>query len=451
MSTNNTQILPSITAEDWMNLGSIKHLAAENNLKGFNQDFIPPRFTDPNYVMPDKGNVLFVLNIVMVSIVFVVVALRYYARVFIAGGLGADDVAIGFAVLSFIGSCSLYCFSVKTGGFGRHIYDLDSETICNLLKETYIMPILYNVGVFFIKLSLLLFYRRLFGPNRLLQRLVIIFIIFQVIYTVGSTGGLIFICSPVYAWWYVSLRATKCPDFIKTMTIFLSLRAVSVFTDVLVLLLPMKMLWDLKIPVRQKLGLGVVFGLGIMACVTATLRLAYLPRLLTTVDVSWHVIPVAICDVLEQSLGIITASLPALTAIIAKFRGSVKPARKCPGTNNPDSACESTTSFIGRTKPECLLPTHGRIDSVGNFGHNASAREINTPSPPEFDFLSVAYDPDNVNMGFAVRSWVTGPERKSGGWWRRVRGDSSEENLVRGFDGISKTTTVEMKVDRRIV
>lgn len=88
---------------------------------------------------------------------------------------------------------------------------------------------------------------------------------------------------------------------------------------------------------------------------------------------------------------------------------------------------------------------------MGNFGHNASTREKNTPSPPEFDFLSVAYDPDNVNMGFAVRSWVTGPERKSGGWWRRVRGDSSEEDLVRGLDGISKTTTVEMKVDRRIV
>lgn len=99
MSTNNTQILPSITAEDWMNLKSIKHLAAENNLKGFNQDFIPPRFTDPNYVMPDKGNTLFVLNIVMVSVVFVVVGLRYYARVFIAGGLGADDVAIGLAVV----------------------------------------------------------------------------------------------------------------------------------------------------------------------------------------------------------------------------------------------------------------------------------------------------------------------------------------------------------------
>lgn len=110
------------------------------------------------------------------------------------------------------------------------------------------------------------------------------------------------------------------------------------------------------------------------------------------------------------------------TNLPRRFRGSVKPARKCTGTNNPDSACESTTSFIEQTKPETLLPTHGRTGSMGNFGHNASTREKNTPSPPEFDFLSVAYDPDNVNMGFAVRSWVTGPERKSGSWWRRVRG-----------------------------
>lgn len=76
------------------------------------------------------------------------------------------------------------------------------------------------------------------------------------------------------------------------------------------------------------------------ACVTSVVRLAYLPRLLLSVDVSCmssaesfylqnevgranrssgKVVPVAMLDVVEQSLGIITASLPALTAFIAKY------------------------------------------------------------------------------------------------------------------------------------
>lgn len=77
------------------------------------------------------------------------------------------------------------------------------------------------------------------------------------------------------------------------------------------------------------------------SCVTSVVRLAYLPRLLLSVDVSCmcqaekpsdipdevsranrslgKVVPVAMLDIVEQSLGIITASLPALTAYVAKY------------------------------------------------------------------------------------------------------------------------------------
>lgn len=129
---------------------------------------------------------------------------------------------------------------------------------------TYVMPILYNVGVFFIKLSHLLFYRRLFGQARTLQRMVKVLVAFQVMYTVAHCLGLVFVCRPVAAWWTLSLRADHCPGFSQTMIIYVSLRSVSVFADVVGLLLPMKMLRDLKIPTRHKAGLGVIFGLGIM-------------------------------------------------------------------------------------------------------------------------------------------------------------------------------------------
>lgn len=126
------------------------------------------------------------------------------------------------------------------------------------------MPILYNINVFFIKLSLLLFYRRLFGQDRKLQLLVKALILFQAIYTLGHCIGLMFICRPVQAWWIITLRVDHCPKFLDTMIIYVCLRSVSVFTDLLVLCLPMGMLWGLKIPRRQKARLAVIFGLGIM-------------------------------------------------------------------------------------------------------------------------------------------------------------------------------------------
>lgn len=126
------------------------------------------------------------------------------------------------------------------------------------------MPILYNLNVFFIKLSVLLFYRRLFGEDQTLQRLVKVLIFFDATFTVGYCFGLISICQPVQAWWVLTLRVDHCPGFSKTMAIYVSLRSISVFTDLLVLCLPMKMLWDLRIPLKQKAGLAVIFGLGIM-------------------------------------------------------------------------------------------------------------------------------------------------------------------------------------------
>jgi hypothetical protein len=43
------------------------------------------------------------------------------------------------------------------------------------------MPLIYTMGVFSIKLSVLLFYRRLFGPNRFMQRIIAAFVWYEVV------------------------------------------------------------------------------------------------------------------------------------------------------------------------------------------------------------------------------------------------------------------------------
>lgn len=126
------------------------------------------------------------------------------------------------------------------------------------------MPILYNFGVFFIKLSILLLYQRLFGHHTKLQRWIIGLIAFQACYTVAFSLVLAFICTPAKAWWEPSLRADHCPSFAHTMAIYVSLRSISVSTEILVLCLPMKIVWGLMMPVSQRMKLVVLFLLGLM-------------------------------------------------------------------------------------------------------------------------------------------------------------------------------------------
>lgn len=103
------------------------------------------------------------------------------------------------------------------------------------------MPILYNFGVFFNKLSLLLFYRQLFGHDRALQHRIAGLVVFHAIYTMGFSAVLAFMCPE--AWWDLLLRADHCSNISNTMTIYVTLRSISVFTKILVLFLLIKTVW----------------------------------------------------------------------------------------------------------------------------------------------------------------------------------------------------------------
>lgn len=90
----------AVSPEDIQLLQILKELTKHNGLTEFGDDYLPPKYTDPNYVAPHSGHSLFISSIVLLVITCVVVAGRYYARVFLAGGLGGDDISIGIATVS---------------------------------------------------------------------------------------------------------------------------------------------------------------------------------------------------------------------------------------------------------------------------------------------------------------------------------------------------------------
>lgn len=95
-----SDLASSLSTEDLQLLQVLRNLAEKNGITEFGNDYLPPKYTDPNYVAPHAGHSLFVANIVLVVITCIIVTGRYYARIFVAGGLGGDDIAIGIATVS---------------------------------------------------------------------------------------------------------------------------------------------------------------------------------------------------------------------------------------------------------------------------------------------------------------------------------------------------------------
>ena len=68
--------------------------------------FLPPGFTNPNYVPPDRGPLLMILMIIIILTVYPVVGFRFWVRRRTTG-LGADDWLM-FAALVSNHACDMY-------------------------------------------------------------------------------------------------------------------------------------------------------------------------------------------------------------------------------------------------------------------------------------------------------------------------------------------------------
>ena len=71
----------------------------------------------------------------------------------------------------------------------------------------------------------------------------------------------LFQCSPVRKAWDTTVTTGHC---INIDAFYLANAALNIFTDVLTYLLPIDLVRHLQMPTRQKVGLGLMLGLGFL-------------------------------------------------------------------------------------------------------------------------------------------------------------------------------------------
>lgn len=120
----------------------------------------------------------------------------------------------------------------------------------------------YNLALVLVKLSALFLYMRIFrSPTlRLLIYIVMGFLTISGLWMV--LNGFVF-CVPVSDFWNASgfLGAGHCLPY---GPIWFSNAGIQIFTDAIILIMPMPPLWRLQLPRGQKVGLMLIFGLGIL-------------------------------------------------------------------------------------------------------------------------------------------------------------------------------------------
>ncbi|KAF2113430.1 hypothetical protein BDV96DRAFT_613815 [Lophiotrema nucula] len=286
------------------------------------------------------GFVVVIVGMTLTSLSTIVVALRYYCRYFRMGTLGATDHLMFVALFLTWGNTVINYYQDSTSSKFRPSQFRNPENrpfleihLRGTLVTWWIYRIMYTVALCFVKLSILFFYRAI-ASHQTFRRLVHVTIAFVCFYTFGATIASIFQCeNPSDAWNTESYLSQfdrkpgrvylKCYNPV-TLWVFTS--AFNLFSDVVILLLPIPTLLSLRVPMNKRLALIGIFSVGIMAIVASCVRM--------WVMALWSESPqnsakfgadLLLWGQVETNSGIISASVPFLRLI---FRGRETPSSR---------------------------------------------------------------------------------------------------------------------------
>lgn len=196
-----------------------------------------------------------------------------------------------------------------------------------------------------LKTAILLEWLRILAPqgNRLKSPFwwgCVSIIVLQCVWGVACVILLNVQCTPHEAIWKVYMPRDLCFNLVPVQ---LTSGAVQLFSDVVMLVLPQKTIWNLNLSWQKKLGVSVVFGLGILyvplnflsdlvhipniclfrACISAAFRISVTVTYGYDLDQMYTLAPVVFWVLAETTCGFFIVCIPCLPKIL-KDKGIIR-------------------------------------------------------------------------------------------------------------------------------
>ncbi|KAI1384386.1 uncharacterized protein F4822DRAFT_432933 [Hypoxylon trugodes] len=233
---------------------------------------VTPVFDNP----PNQNSLGITVLTVCLVISTVCVCLRAYARVYLLRKVQVEEILIFSAYAVFIAQMYAGYALIAQPGYFVHQYNLKMRDMVQPTFTILLMGCFYQTVLPLLKTAILLEWCRLLTPpgNRWksffwLGCVGVIFI--QVSFGIACVILLNMQCTPHVSIWEFWRPERKCFDLISLQ---LASGSIQLFSDVAMLLLPQKTIWTLQLSWQKRLGVSVVFGLGVFACVSAAVRLS---------------------------------------------------------------------------------------------------------------------------------------------------------------------------------
>ncbi|KAL0940389.1 60s ribosomal protein l36 [Colletotrichum truncatum] len=275
----------------------------------------PPANEVSNFTNPPNLNPMAVA-IMSICVVVVVVCLlaRGYARLILQKKVQVQEYLILTAFACFLGW--VYCTMklVESPGYYVHTWNVKLRQTVDMGLLVHVAGVFYSVCLPLLKSSILVEWIGVFVPGTRNWFFWVSWTLvgLQVAFAIAAVVALNLACIPTQKKWEFWLPG-KCINAHDIETVSASFQLAS---DCAILILPQKAIWSLNMGWKKKLGVSVIFSLGLFACISAAFRLVVTIQYAAAQDAIYYIGPVCFWAYAEMTCGFIVVCVPCIPKIL---------------------------------------------------------------------------------------------------------------------------------------
>ncbi|PHH69906.1 hypothetical protein CDD80_6376 [Ophiocordyceps camponoti-rufipedis] len=375
-----------------------------------------------DFVNPDvdinqtRGPALIAVSIVFLILAYISVGLRTYCRAYMTRSFMLDDWFMLIALVTMTLQCSFVLAGVGKG-LGKHNAALSIPDLVAALMWQSNAAAIYILNMMFVKLSIGFFLLRLSNLWAIYKWILWISLGIVVGWSVGLFFWDIFQCIPVQKQWDFRIETGHCASPEAIVDSVIALTVLTVSSDWLYALLPIPMVWNVKMTRQAKVTVVIILGLGIFASIATLVRLRYLDGLKQINDLSYTGSDTLIWSIIEPGVAIFAASMATIRPLLryckikgfttqftrtrtadasqlAKEKEPEDPGRKPAGEN----AAAFNISEISLNSPGgVVVAGSGQQDSPSFVDNNARRKEL---TPLEVGKQQAQQRKQSIKKGF---------------------------------------------------
>ncbi|KAK0653039.1 hypothetical protein B0T16DRAFT_427288 [Cercophora newfieldiana] len=283
----------------------------------------------------DLARVHMAVTVPLLVLTLLPLSARLHHRVRPISRFGWDDalILLGFA-----------CTITDWGLLAREMFFspqlINYDTLTHAVKHQFLGIFFWCVAMICIKTSIALTLLRIPLEHPAWRPFLFVTIAVQTIWFIGDTIYMFVKCRPLSANWDLSISAGQCAD-VQTDVLVSSIgSALHVVTSLALSIAPMLVLAKLRRPLRERILVCVLTGMGIFSSVASVIKAVKVGQWRGADDEWAYAISIATWTIVEQLVAVIAACSPSLKGPIESILG------RC-GINLTQT---SNFSFVAKSK-----------------------------------------------------------------------------------------------------